>query len=77
MTNRRSQFALTVCDRPLAAAGLTSYRYQGRYGWIMIGARDNADALREAARSTDDKIVIEKLQRWTGQSYQPVCPAMA
>ena len=35
-------------DRPLAAKGLVSYRYRGRYGWIMIGAKDNADALREA-----------------------------
>lgn len=41
-------------DRPLAAAGLTSYRCRGRYGWIMIGATDTADAMREAARSTPE-----------------------
>lgn len=38
-------------EKPLAAAGLTSYRAKGLYGWIMIGARDDADALREAKRS--------------------------
>jgi hypothetical protein len=40
-----------VHDRPCAAEGLTSYRYRGEYGWIMIGAKDDADALHEASRS--------------------------
>jgi hypothetical protein len=35
-----SNYALDIHNKPLAAAGLTSYRYKGRYGWIMIGARD-------------------------------------
>jgi hypothetical protein len=58
-------------DRPLAAEGFTSYRYRGRYGWIMIGARDDADAMREAARSgpyTDPA----GLEVWDGQQYRPV-----
>lgn len=39
-------------DRPLAAPGLVSYRYPNPYGgFIMIGARDDADALKEAKRS--------------------------
>lgn len=38
-------------DRPLAAAGLVSYRYNGPFGFIMIGATDHADALNEANRS--------------------------
>lgn len=56
-------------NRPCAAAGLTSYRYRGRYGWIMIGAKDDADAMREAKRSTSDPILYERLERWTGQGY--------
>jgi hypothetical protein len=55
-------------DRPCADHGLTSYRYRGRYGWIMIGATDHADALREAGRSTDD-ITPDKLEIWNGTQY--------
>lgn len=52
-------------DRPCAAAGLTSYRYKGRYGWIMIGAKDHRDALREACRSTHDhKASMDRLEVW-------------
>ena len=57
-------------NRPCAAQGLTSYRYQnGRYGWVMIGAVDDADALREAGRSSSDTIDPAKLQRWNGEAY--------
>lgn len=59
---------------PLASPGLTSYRYRGRYGWIMIGARDMQDALREAQRSTDDPIIAGRLQVWQGGAYWPVNP---
>lgn len=55
-------------DKPMAVVGLISYRYKGPKGWIMIGASDDADALREAARSTeapDPKL----LQVWTGGAY--------
>ena len=55
-------------NRPCAASGLTSYRYKGRYGWLMIGASDTADALREAARSTDN-VSPENLQVWDGLQY--------
>lgn len=58
-------------EHPCAAPGLVSYRYLGRYGWIMIGARDNADALREAKRSTDN-IDPSRLQVWNGTEYVPV-----
>lgn len=60
------------CDRPLAAPGLKSYRYRGRYGWVMIGARDDADALREAARSIEGAPDPENLQVWNGAQYAPV-----
>lgn len=58
-------------DRPCAAAGLQSYRYRGRFGYIMIGAMSDADALKEAARSTTD-IKIDHLERWDGSKYVAV-----
>lgn len=60
---------MNITDKPLAADGLTSYRYRGRYGWIMIGATGHADALREAARSTTEPIDPAHLQVWDGQAY--------
>lgn len=61
-----------VCDRPLAAAPYLSYRCASPhgYGWIMIGAKDDADALREAQRSNRDAR-REDLQRWNGTEYVP------
>lgn len=56
-------------SKPLAAPGLTSYRYPGRYGWVMIGATDRPDALREAARSTSDPIDPGLLEVWNGSGY--------
>jgi hypothetical protein len=62
-----------TCNKPLAAHGLTSYRYRGSYGWVMIGARDDAEALREAARSVSNHApVMERLQIWTGTAYAPI-----
>lgn len=58
-------------DRPCAAPGLVSYRCKGRFGWIMIGARDAEDALREAKRSSDSA-TAENLQVWDGSQYVPV-----
>jgi len=58
-------------SKPCAAPGLTSYRYRGRYGWVMIGATDTADALREAARSIDGPATLEHLERWNGTEYAP------
>ncbi len=52
-------------DRPMAAAGWKSYRYKGTYGWIMIGAIDDADALREARRSCSGPVSLENLQMVT------------
>lgn len=58
-------------DRPCAAHGLTSYRYRGRFGWIMIGAKDNADAISEARRSTDN-VTSDNLEVWNGTEYVAV-----
>lgn len=60
-------------EKPLAAPGLNSYRYAGRFGWVMIGATDEADALREAARSVTGEVSRENLQAWDKRAgYRPV-----
>lgn len=53
-------------NRPLAAAPFNSYRCKGRYGWVMIGAMNHADAMREAKRSTDKPADLEV---WDGAEY--------
>lgn len=57
-----------ITERPCAAPGLTSYRYKGLYGWIMIGAKDDLDALNEARRSTG-AVTPDRLQVWNGAEY--------
>ena len=59
-------------DKPMASNGLISYRYRGRYGWIMIGASTDTDALAQAQLSTSDpasKVTNDRLERWNGQHY--------
>lgn len=63
-----------IVERPLATDGFTSYRYKGRYGWIMIGARSVEDALKEASHSTSEEVIIDNLQVWNGEEYMPVSP---
>lgn len=55
-------------DKPCAAKGLISYRCRGMWGWIMIGAKDNADAFNEALRSTP-LAKRETLEIWNGTEY--------
>lgn len=61
-------------DKPCAAPDLTSYRYpDDSGGWVMIGARDYVDALREASRSLQHGIaLVQYLQVWNGSVYVPV-----
>ena len=53
-----------MCDRPLAAQGLTSYRYKGTYSWIMISARpmrcaqDMVDGMLKANGVPVESIVV-------------------
>lgn len=61
-----------IFNKPLAAHGLNSYRYAGRYGWIMIGAKTAAEALKEAQRSTSETVRLEGLQSWNGTAYAGV-----
>lgn len=56
-------------NRPCASSGLISYRATGRYGFIMIGAKDDSDAMREALRSTDK---VSLLERWDGSQYRSI-----
>ena len=66
----------TVCatdNLPLAAPGLTSYRYRLESGgFVVIGARDHADALREAGRSLSrGRPNPKRLEIWNGTQYVP------
>lgn len=68
MGKAAANHVVNVCDRPLAADGLTSYRCRGRFGWIMIGAKNDDEAFREAQRSSET-VARETLQRWNGEAY--------
>jgi hypothetical protein len=59
-------------DKPLAIAGLISYRCRtpSGFAWIMIGARDHDDAMQEARRS-NPLARREDLQVWDDQKYVP------
>ena len=59
-------------DKPMAADGLISYRYKGRYGWIMIGASTDTDALSQAQLSASDLVTPDRLERWNGHRYTGV-----
>lgn len=60
-------------DAPMAIKGLISYRYRGLFGWVMIGAKDDADALVQAKRSLcGGRAVLDKLQVWSGTEYVDV-----
>lgn len=65
-------------DKPLAAPGLTSYRY--RYGphgchYVMIGANSESEALTEAYRSLGtsyNRVSIDNLEVWNGERYEAI-----
>jgi len=59
--------------RPCASKGLTSYRYRGPFGYILIGAVDNKDALNEANRSLEvPNATVDNLEIWNGEKYVKV-----
>ena len=64
---------MKVTDKPLAVAGIISYRCKGGYGWIMIGAKNHADAIVQANRSSD-MVKPETLEMWDGNKYASVSP---
>ena len=61
-------------NRPLAAKPFQSYRYKGRYGFIMIGAANTEDALREARQSVTGPATVNNLDIWDAETarYLPV-----
>jgi hypothetical protein len=61
-----------VSNKPMAVKGLQSYRYNGRFGHIMIGANSVEEALSEARRSTDYPVEVSALDVWDGSKYIPV-----
>lgn len=70
--NRRG-LARPMCELPLASPGLLSFRLALPFSFVMIGAKDEADAMIQASRSTPHPR-IENLQRWNGQAYEPCRP---
>lgn len=63
---------VNTSDLPVAAEGLTSYRYQGNFGPVMIGAKDVDEALREAGRSIEGTPDRANLEVWDGDKYVAV-----
>ena len=68
---------IPLYDRPLACKPLISYRYQKPYGelftgkpsFVMIGAKNHLDAMREAGRSLSGELDASRLQVWDGAKY--------
>lgn len=65
-------------NKPMAAHGWLSYRCKGPYDkgpydWIMIGAKDDKDAMVQALRSSK-YAKEENLEKWDGNAYVPVHP---
>lgn len=60
-----------ITNKACAVYPLISYRYNGPYGFIMIGATDNSDALNEAKRSLSNlnDLSLKNLQKWDGKEY--------
>jgi hypothetical protein len=58
-------------NKPCATPPLTSYRYKGKYGWIMVGAKDHEEALEEAQWSTILRVERQYLEVWDGERYVP------
>ena len=65
-----------LVDRPLADAGLESYRYQleSGFGWIMIGAVSHAQAISQANLRLSKGATMNRLQIWSGSQYVAATP---
>ena len=57
---------------PIPGVYPTSYRYRGRFGYLMIVAKDSADALKEAARATSGPIDTACLEVWAKDHWEKV-----
>jgi len=67
----------STADLPFAGPNLLSYRYSSSLGAIYIGATDDDDALREAARSIayDECATIRNLEVWDWDAGEYVSAA--
>ena len=64
---------MDIHNKPLAVVPFKSYRYKGKYSYIMIGATDIADALNEVKRSIWDKLPCqENLEVWNDDTCKYV-----
>ncbi len=54
-----------------ADKGFDTYRYQGPYGAIFVGANSTDEALREAAQSlcSGETPDVGLLERWNGEQW--------
>lgn len=57
-----------ITSKPLAAPGYTSYRCKQPFGWVMIGATNDDDAMKQAKQSAPNAN-IKDLQAWDGKAY--------
>jgi hypothetical protein len=62
-------------EKPCADRGLISYRYNGPFGYVMIGAKDDDDAYRQASRSIEQLPDRQLLQVWRNDQYVNVAQA--
>lgn len=62
-------------EKPCADCGLVSYRYNGPFGFVMIGAKDDEEAYRQASRSLEQLPDRHLLQVWHQDQYINVVQA--
>lgn len=76
MTKLRDILETDAHNKPLASPGFDSYRYKGKYGWIMLAAKSTEEALKEAKRSTTGNVDVSSLQKWDkdAKEYVDVSP---
>ena len=57
---------------PIPGVYSASYRYRGRFGYLMVVAKNPADALKEAAKSISGPIDVGRLGVWTKDHWEKV-----
>jgi hypothetical protein len=62
-----------IHEKPCAVPGSrhASYRYLGRYGYIMAAADTHMEAEREVRRSLSGPFEKGRLEVWNGTEYVP------
>ena len=57
---------------PIPGVYSASYRYRGRFGYLMVVAKNPADALTEAARGTGGPVDTACLEVWAKDHWEKV-----